>query len=168
MRSQQQKNLLEFDWLVSLLFWVSLLAAAMIFAALVLSPKLEVYWSLQAEEQQNKERLIALQDEVGYLQNVVQALQHDPEFQAELARIELQAAAPAQETEVLDLHLSIAAAPTMEASPQEQLEEQEGWVVNQNRSLVADQQLRNKLYLILAGLVLFSFVFLQDNSGTKP
>ena len=165
MSRQQEQSLLEFDWIVSFLFWICLFAAGLIFGALVLSPKLEVYWGLEAERDRNAERLESLEQEVTYLGDVVTALQHDPTFQAELARIDLRPATPVGNEPTLDLHLSI-------ASPRQHGEElvdelsaepSEGWLARKNRSLVEDQILRNKLYLILAGMILFAFVFLQDN-----
>ncbi|QDU81060.1 Septum formation initiator [Polystyrenella longa] len=169
MSHQQENELLEFDWIVSLLFWLFLFVAAAIFGVLALSPKLEVYWSLQAEQKQNAERLDSLQTEITYLQHVVDALEHDPEFQAELARIDLNPNRSVADEEVLDLSLSIGPAVVQRDQPHLHDEDssscREGWLVSKNRSFVQDRILRNKLYLVMAGLVVFAFVFLQDNSA---
>ena len=172
MSRQQKSHLLEFDWIIPLSFWILLFISATIFGALVLSPKLEVYWGLQAEQKQNTERLESLAEEIEYLQRVVQALEHDPEFQAELAQIDLHPQGLVEERTTLNLQLSIPSgslAPMNSADDSSALDEtpDESWLVRQNRELVQDHILRNKLYLILAGLVLFSFIFLQDNSTAE-
>jgi hypothetical protein len=72
--------------LPSLAFWFCLSIAAAIFAVVFLSPRLRTYRDLRRQYDGLERELVASEGNVDYLNRVVGALKHDPEFAAELAR----------------------------------------------------------------------------------
>ena len=72
--------------LPSLAFWFCLSAAAAIFAVVFLSPRLRTYRDLRRQYDGLERGSIASETNVDYLNRVVEALKHDPDFAAELAR----------------------------------------------------------------------------------
>lgn len=72
----------------SLAFWCCLFSAAGLFAALALAPKLHTYRELRREYIGMQQKLVGKERQVDYLQKVADALEHDPEYAAELARID--------------------------------------------------------------------------------
>ncbi|MFQ5735214.1 MAG: septum formation initiator family protein, partial [Planctomycetaceae bacterium] len=83
---------------VSAAFWLALFAAAGFYALVALSPKLSTYLEQRSRRRENQLRLVLLERQVLYLKRVERALQSDPEFAAELARKELGASRPGEET----------------------------------------------------------------------
>jgi hypothetical protein len=72
--------------LMSVAFWLALLAAAAMYAAVALSPKLADWVNVRQHYLSNAERLKQLEDEVDYLERVATALKSDPEFAIRLVR----------------------------------------------------------------------------------
>jgi hypothetical protein len=70
----------------SLAFWCSLFLAAGLFAVLALSPKLRTYRDLSREYDSLHGRLVATEQRTETMAKVAEALEHDPEFAAELVR----------------------------------------------------------------------------------
>ena len=91
----------------SLMFWICLFAAAACYAAVVLSPKLIVYESLEAEYTTNQWRLVALEKQVDNLRRVIAAAQHDPAFVRELARSDFEITHPDEQRIAVDAHLTL-------------------------------------------------------------
>ena len=82
---------------VSLLFWFSLLIAAAAFAAVGLSPKLLEQARLSSEYATNQHRLVQIEHQNEQLQRVIDAIQNDPEFAAEMTRVEFDAVRSGEE-----------------------------------------------------------------------
>jgi hypothetical protein len=72
--------------LISLAFWMSLLIAATMYAAVALSPKLADWINVRQQYLSNAMRLQELEDEADYLERVAAALKSDPEFAGHLVR----------------------------------------------------------------------------------
>jgi hypothetical protein len=72
--------------LPALAFWFCLACSAAILAIVFLSPRLRTYRDLKRQYNGLDRELIASEGDVDYLHRVVDALRHDPEFAAELAR----------------------------------------------------------------------------------
>jgi hypothetical protein len=72
----------------SLAFWCCLAVSAAIFATVFLAPRLRTWRDLQREYDGRQRELIASERQVDYLQKVVEALRHDLQFAAELARVD--------------------------------------------------------------------------------
>lgn len=98
-------------WGISLLFWVCLLVAAGLFAAVALAPRLLTYLELRAEYESNQQQLVSLEQQVDSLRRVVAAFENEPEFTAELARIDFDASRPGDERIAVDRRLSLDAGP---------------------------------------------------------
>lgn len=77
------------SWVVSLLFWLTLVAASLMYSAVALSPKLAEWIAAQEVYIGNAARLVELEDDVEYLERVRAALESDPEFALRLARASL-------------------------------------------------------------------------------
>ena len=76
------------SWLTSLTFWLMLLIAAVAYGLVALSPKLLTFVRLRHDYQTTQVRLVVLEYEVTDLQQVVDALEHDPEFIRKLAIVD--------------------------------------------------------------------------------
>ncbi len=72
----------------SLAFWCCLLVSAAILATVFLAPRLRTYRDLRRQYDGLQRELVASERHVDYLQKVVDALRHDPQFAAELARVD--------------------------------------------------------------------------------
>jgi hypothetical protein len=75
----------------ALAFWCCLLLAAGLFAVLSLAPKLRTYRDLAREYDMLERRLVSTERRTDSLAKVADALEHDPQFAAELARINFDA-----------------------------------------------------------------------------
>ncbi len=75
----------------ALAFWCSLLIAAGLFALLALAPKLRTYHQLARDYQGLHRQLVSTERRTESLAKVADALQHDPDFASELARINFDA-----------------------------------------------------------------------------
>ena len=76
------------SWLTSLTFWLTLLSVAVAYGLVALSPKLLTFVRLRHDYQTTQLRLVVLEYEVTDLQQVVDALERDPEFVRELANVD--------------------------------------------------------------------------------
>ncbi len=94
-------------WFASVLFWLALLVAAVLYASVVLAPKVLAYLDLRDEYVANQVELVAREREVNYLSSVAGALRSDPDFAAELARIDFDAVRPGEERIAVEEHLSL-------------------------------------------------------------
>jgi cell division protein FtsB len=92
---------------VSLLFWMLLLTAAMLFAAVSLAPKLVTVRSLSLQHHHQQLRLLHLEQQTEQLERVVLALEQDPQFSAEIARLEFDAQRPGEELLPVDDRLQL-------------------------------------------------------------
>jgi hypothetical protein len=68
------------SFLMSIAFWSALMASAVMYAAVALSPKLADWISVREQHAANAIRLQELEDEADYLERVSAALKSDPEF----------------------------------------------------------------------------------------
>jgi hypothetical protein len=78
--------------LPSLAFWLCLALSAAILAIVFLSPRLRTYRDLRRQYDRGERDLVAAEANVDDLNRVVDALKHDPDFSAELARVDLSVA----------------------------------------------------------------------------
>ncbi len=72
--------------LMSVCFWLALLASALMYAAVSVSPKLADWITVRQQYLSNAVRLKELEDEVDYLERVSAALKSDSEFAKRLVR----------------------------------------------------------------------------------
>lgn len=129
---------------------------------MVLAPKLKTFASLDQQYAENHDRLLQLEEQIHYLNRVADALEHDPEFTNELARVDLNLTEKGTERVFVDVSLSMAA-PT--DTPRRQHSTRTGALsrcLGLLDGVLNDQVWKQKVLLGLAGVVVFAFVFLQD------
>lgn len=147
---------------VSLMFWLTLLAAAGLFAGVSLSPKLATYLTLQEQFRSQQQELIDLEQGHRELDRVIAALKDDPNFAAELARLEFDAVRPGEE--ILSVDGSLSLEPHAVAKPHQgptvTRSAWQPWV----EVLAYYQPLRTALLVAAAVLVLWAFGWLQDRN----
>lgn len=145
-------------------FWATLLAAGVLFAAVSLAPKLKALAGLDADYAANQLRLVELERQAIELEKVAGALEHDPAFAAELAKLEFATGSEGGERIAVSEELRLggtepktpAAAPVVPQSvlPPELLE-----------PLSSRRGLRAALLATAAGLVLIAFLFLNEEQA---
>lgn len=98
---------LKHAWAISVAFWLCLFCAAGLYASVALAPKFWTYLNLKNEYIANQVRLVSVERQIGYLKRVVVALESEPEFAAELARIDFDAVRPGDEHIPVDPGLTL-------------------------------------------------------------
>ena len=162
-RSESHESRL--GWLVSLLFWSCLLIAATCYALVALAPKLVTHFGIREDRYANQVRLVALERQVSYLERVVQALESDPAFAAQLARIDFDASRPGEERIAVGAELSLNA---REVAASDHVDEvQSHWYAPALQRLANDTKLRRQLLVVAALLTVFSFTFLQESQSPQ-
>ena len=145
--------------LASLLFWLCLLIAAALYAVIALSPRLVVWGDLQVESARQQVELVNLERQAQQLARVAAALERDPEFVAELARVELAAAKPGGTQ--IPLPPALGFDPRAPRAVEAAAEPTTPWYLPAARRAAADGRLRWRMLGAASGILLFAFVFLQ-------
>jgi len=149
--------------LAALAFWGSLFAAVGLFAVLALAPKLRTYRQLSRDYDRLEHQLVATERRTESLAKVADALEHDPQFAAELARVDFDS--PRKEERIAvgpQLSLSVwdsepaSAAPGDRPSPAALLD---GALLN---TLSDDRTVRLPLMAASSLLVLAAFVLCNE------
>lgn len=148
---------------ISLAFWTGLLISAVLFAAVNLSPRLVAILKLRDEHYANQLRLVELEQQARQLERVVEALEHDPDFAAEMARLEFDALRPGEEVIAVDRTLVLDARHAATAERERTVTQ--AWYLPAVEVLATRRQLRNLLLLAAAVLVLASFTWLQESTA---
>jgi len=142
----------------SLIFWVCLLIATGLFGLVSLAPKFCDYLQLRSNFDTNQRKLVALEQQADKLGRVVHAIQNDPDFVAELTRIEFDAVGPDEEVIPVERDLQFDArqdqSPVLE--PNDVLE----WYKPYVTVLASNSNLRISLLGTAAVLVIVSFTML--------
>jgi hypothetical protein len=147
---------------ISLAFWISLLAAALLYAAVALSPKYLSYLELRSRYYAGQIRLVRLEKQVHYLQRVEEVLETDAEFAAELARSDFGASGPGEERIPVDPELRLdgeASPAAMEALPHPALP----WHTPLVRAMATNARLREGALVVAVALTLVAFTFLHES-----
>lgn len=155
--------------IVSLSFWCSLMAASLMYAAVSLSPRLEEWLTARDQYAANAHRLHVLENEVDYLERVVDAMKKDPEFARRMSeQIQLSPGAVAESA------FETAAAVAVDGSPSSSVvqamtpprlpssalpREFRGWILD----LATNPELRTWLLATAAGLTLLAFTLLNES-----
>ena len=154
----------EPGWIVSLLFWLALLTAAVLYAAVALAPKYLAHLESRRAFRANQTRLVALQQNERYLQRTVAALESDPQFAAELARVDFNALRPGEEKIPVDSHLSLDA----RAEPELRVTNPRlPWYAPLVTVAAENERLRRNLLIAAALVVLLAFTFLHESEAPR-
>ena len=153
-------------WLIALAFWCALLLSITLYAAVVLSPKLFSFVQLKHQHYENQVRLVTLEWQVADLQKVHHALEHEPEFAAELARIDFDAVRPGADRISVGPELSLdgqrrGARPVLS-------QQRFAWSVPLLEPLAHDANLRTRMLALAAAGLLIAFTFLQETPSGRP
>ena len=151
--------------LVSLLFWFCLLLAASLFASVALAPKLAEALRLRDRHTANQLQLVAVERQNERLQRVVEAIQNDREFAAEMTRIEFDAIRSDEEIipVAADLKLETRGLETPRAPLVVPLAWHRPWLT----LLTENDSLRSTLLGAAAVLVVVSFTWFQPESADR-
>lgn len=144
---------------ISLIFWLSLLVSAILFAVVSLSPKLETYLHLRDQFETNQRKLVDLELQAEQLRQVIDAIQTDTDFASELIRIEFDAVRPGEEVIPVDSALKLDARDSKSnfRNDADSIRPYEALVIR----LASDSELRTLLLGSAILLVIFSFTLLQ-------
>jgi hypothetical protein len=151
----------------ALAFWCSLFIAAALFAVLALAPKLRTYRELSLEYDSLHRQLVSTERRTECLAKVADALEHDPDFAAELARTNFDASV-GEERIPVGPQLRLAAwdsEPTIAAShASSSVALLDGMLLN---TLSDDRTVRVSLLAAAALLVLVSFAFCGESTANR-
>ncbi|HID24756.1 MAG TPA: hypothetical protein EYP14_20475 [Planctomycetaceae bacterium] len=136
-----------------------------LYAAVVLAPKAWVWLNLSAAYRTNVEQLTALQQRIKFLEQVAEALQTDPEFAAEFARLDLAARSPEEERIAVEGHLAwdTRRAEMLPEVPPPSLP----WYAPLVRLIAFSRSVRTVILLAAAGVMLLSFTFLHESQAAR-
>ena len=147
--------------LVSLSFWMVLVAAAGLYAIVTLAPDWLALGDLAASEAENRRVETTLENQIAYLEQVRDSLTDEPGYATELAQLDIGDARPDENRLTVDESLRLApqqaVAARTSAVPGE-------WATRPAVAAVAhNDTLRITLLLIAAVMVLFAFTALQES-----
>lgn len=151
--------------IVSLLFWFSLLMAASLFTCVALAPKLVETLRLRDLYTVNQLKLVSVERQNEQLQRVVEAIQHDTDFAAEMTRIEFDAVRSDEEIipVAADLKLETRGIETPRVQPVMPRAWYRPWLT----LLTENDSLRSSLLGVAAVLVVVSFTWFQPASADR-
>ncbi|MDP7274885.1 MAG: hypothetical protein QF363_05360 [Planctomycetaceae bacterium] len=152
-------------WRISLAFWLTLTAAASLYAAVSLAPGFRTLQHLGLQHFDNRVELAALEDRIAYLERVRQALEINPGFATELARLDQQTARPGESRLAVDRSLQLVPRLTKPSDPAVAPWAQ--WSRPLVNTLAQNSALRLGLLVTAACLVLFAFALLQDSQADR-
>ena len=159
---------LGFRPLAALSFWCSLFLAAGLFAVLALAPKLRTYRELAHEHEGLESQLVVTERRTEALAKVADALEHDPQFAAELARVNFDAAGSEQRIPV-GPQLSLAAWDSNPSASEGEHQSSPTSVLDSPLldRLADDRGVRAPLMAASSILVLLAFALCGDSSPAR-
>lgn len=151
------------DWLTSLAFWLCLVAAAVLYGMVTLSPKLLSFLTLNRAYHANQWKLVSVEKQVDHLQKVIDAQKNDPAFVREQARFAFDVASPDEQRIPVESHLRLnigtGNADLMVVPPDLP------WYSPLFAAVACSPRVADTLLAISALLVLYAFTFLNDRSA---
>ncbi len=155
----------EGSWAVAVLFWGTILIAAFLYAAVALSPKLVFYLNLRNDHYQTQVELVTLERKVMYLRKVMHALENDPSYTAEQARVELGTERPGDERIAVDQSLHLAG--DADFDPSLFKKSILPWYTELLKVFANDAKTRRGFLITAVGIVLFAFTFFQESQTSQ-
>lgn len=152
-------------WIFSLAFWICLLFAAVLYGAIALSPKLLAYLTLKQEYDTNQMQLVGLQKQIAQTHKVIEALQNDPGFAREMARIDFDAVKSDEERIPVESNLAKKVrpgVPDMTVPPPDL-----PWYTPLLRVLAYSRTVGNALLAIAAGTIIYAFACLGERGWRR-
>ena len=152
-------------FLISLLFWLSLVVSAALFGLVGMSPKLLEQARLRDEHARIQLRLVQIERQNEQLQRVVEAIGQDKDFEAELTRIEFDAIGKDEEVIPVDSRLRMSPR-DIEITPS-QVQRPQIWYRPLLIPFVENDLLRFRMLAAAAILVLVSFTWFQPSTARR-
>ncbi len=142
-----------------------LLCAAGLYASVALAPKLLMYLTLKNQYYGTQVRLVSLEQEVSDLHKVVEALENEPDFAAQLARVDFDAARPGDERISVDSNLTLDSRmnDASVAIPVSTLP----WYGPFLKVLAQNGKLRTLIMVLSAGLIIVAFTFVHESQADQ-
>lgn len=150
---------------VSLLFWLSLLAATTMFAAVGLSPKILERMRLEAQFDASQFRLVQMEQQNEQLERVLEAIRKDKDFAAEMTRIEFDAMR--QDEEIIPVESGLRLSPRDLSTARTPAVIAQAWYRPILVPFAENDQLRRNLLTASAVLVVISFTWFQPARATQ-
>ncbi len=150
---------------ISLLFWLSVLVAAALFAAVGLSPKLIEQLRLRDEFTANQFRLVQVEQQNEQLEQVVNAIRHDKEFAAEMTRIEFDAVR--RDEEIIPVESELRLSPRDIGIPHVPAVMPRAWYRPLLVPFAENDSLRRNLLAAAAALVVVSFTWFHPTASAR-
>lgn len=151
-------------WTVSFAFWFCLLVSVVLFAIVSLSPKMLTYVQLRNQIYKNQVQLVALEENVRYLAKVKDALENDPKFAQELARVEFNAERPGDEVIPVAPELSLSAhrVTRQETATTPDSAQLVPWYTSLLQKISQQREIKQWLLISAAVMTVFAFTFLHE------
>lgn len=150
---------------ISLLFWLCVLVAAALFAAVGLSPKLIEQLRLRDEFAANQFRLVQVEQQNEQLEQVVNAIRQDKEFAAEMTRIEFDAVR--RDEEIIPVESELRLSPRDIGIPHVPAVMPRAWYRPLLVPIAENDSLRRNLLTAAAALVVVSFTWFQPTASER-
>lgn len=150
---------------ISLLFWLSVLMAASLFAAVGLSPKLIEQLRLRDEFTANQFRLVQVEQQNEQLEQVVNAIRQDKDFAAEMTRIEFDAVR--RDEEIIPVESELRLSPRDIGVPHVPAVMPRAWYRPLLVPFAENDSLRRNLLAAAAALVVVSFTWFQPTVSAR-
>ena len=154
----------KFAWIISLAFWLMLFTASAMYALVALAPRWIDNMQLVADKQANKRRLLALEQEVEDMNTVLVAVESDPEFKAELARLDFSVKRPGDEDIPVDERYLVDA---RSRAGDIQAEPILPWHAAFVRPFAESDSLRRLTLFAAAVLTIVAFTFVQESQEAQ-
>lgn len=151
---------------VSLLFWLSLLTATAMFAAVGLSPKILERLRLEEQFDASQFRLVQMEQQNDQLNRVLEAIRKDKDFAAEMTRIEFDAMR--QDEEIIPVDSGLRLSPRDLATPRSPAVMVQAWYRPMLVPFAENDELRRNLLTASAVLIVVSFTWFQSARTAQP
>ena len=151
--------------MVSLLFWLSLLVATTMFAAVGLSPKILERMRLEEQFDGSQFRLVQMEQQNDQLNRVLEAIRKDKDFAAEMTRIEFDAMR--QDEEIIPVDAGLRLSPRDLATPRTPAVIAHAWYRPMLVPFAENDLLRRNLLTASAVLIVVSFTWFQPARASQ-
>ena len=152
-------------FVLSIGFWACVAAAAVLFGSVALAARIVENSQLQRDTARRQSALLTLSGDVEHLQRVVTALQSDAELVGTISRHELPD--HLDETSAIRLHGRLRHDPRTVPPEPVDVAWEAAWYLPILESLATSPQRRLRWSLTAAALLVFGFVFLHENAGSR-
>lgn len=162
MSTDQHQPEPQAGWIGSIVGWLCLFLAAGFYGTVHLSPRLLTHVRLQHEYDTQHLRLVSLEEQLQVLGRMSQALEHDPDFAAAMARVEFSADRPGEQRIAVEPHLTQephALAPRLTVT-----EPPWPWYTPALKFVVEYRSVNSGFLLAAAALALLAFIPLHGTS----